>query len=93
MTNLHRHLSLLTVDVGRQDSTTCLPDPPPSPTRDWSGHPVTPPESFQNWVDFYRTLGSQKVAVFIVQNDRTWSQAPHVPSSRYLSTGIHLIAT
>jgi hypothetical protein len=59
-TNSHRPLSLLVVDVGRQDSTTNLPGPPPSPTRDGSKLPVTPPESFQKRIEFYQTLGSRK---------------------------------
>jgi hypothetical protein len=39
-------LSLIAIDVGRQDFTTCLLVPPPSLTWDMLGHPVTPPRDF-----------------------------------------------
>jgi hypothetical protein len=72
MNNPHRHLFLIMVEVGRQDFTTCLPGPPPSPTRDVPGYPVTPHGSFQYRIDFYQALGSPELTAFIVWHDRTW---------------------
>jgi hypothetical protein len=57
-------LFLIMVDMGRQNFATCLPGPPPSLTRDGSGHPFAPPRSFQYHIDFYHALGSQEAAAF-----------------------------
>jgi hypothetical protein len=43
---------LITVDVGRQDFATFLPNPPPSLTQDGPGYLVAPPRSIQYRVDF-----------------------------------------
>jgi hypothetical protein len=44
-----RHcFSSLTIVVGRQDFATCLPDPPPFPTRDEPEHPISLPRGFRH---------------------------------------------
>jgi hypothetical protein len=53
-------LSLLMIDLGRQDSTTSLPGPPPSFTWDRFDLPVTPPRSFHNLIDFVPDVGVSK---------------------------------
>jgi hypothetical protein len=53
-------LFLITVDVGRQDFATCLPDQPPSSTQDQPEHPVAPSRSFQYHLDFTKRQGLRK---------------------------------
>jgi hypothetical protein len=36
--------------MGMHDFATCLPVPPPSPTRDGSGHPISSSEGFQHLI-------------------------------------------
>jgi hypothetical protein len=48
-------LSLIMINVGRQDFATFQPIPPPSPARGEPEHPVTSAGSFQHRVGFTGT--------------------------------------
>jgi hypothetical protein len=41
---------------------------------------------------FYHESRSQEAVTFTTWYDKTWSQGPHAPGSRYTSVGIHPIA-
>jgi hypothetical protein len=51
---------LITIDMGRKDFTTCLPNSPPSLNWDGPRHPGTPSRSFQYHIDFTRCQGLRK---------------------------------
>jgi hypothetical protein len=53
-------LFLITVDMGRKDFATCLPDPLPSSTWDGPEHLVAPSWSFQYCVEFTKRRGLGK---------------------------------
>jgi hypothetical protein len=84
-------LFLIMVDVGKQDFTTCLPDPPPSPTWDWPGHPAAPSKSFPYRTDFTRCQGLRK-RWHLLPDTLGHGRKPHVRLATGTRVRIHPIA-
>jgi hypothetical protein len=65
------------VVVGRQDFTTCLLGPPPSPIRDGARHLVTPLRGFQYQIGFTNAgvLGSSSIYCLARQDMTTDTHA------------------